>query len=141
MNIVITGASKGIGKAIAEIFAANGHNLFLCSRGEVALYKTVEELMTKYPAVTIKAKPFDLSKKEEAIAFGNWCLSFAVPDILVNNAGLFEPGSVHNEADGVLENQIATNLYSAYHVNKNCAAKNDEEDNPGMFLICAPLQH
>ena len=38
-NIIITGASKGIGKAIAELFAANGHNLFLCSRGEVSLYK------------------------------------------------------------------------------------------------------
>jgi short-subunit dehydrogenase len=123
MNIVITGASKGIGKAIAEIFAANGHNLFLCSRGEVALYKTVEELMTKYPAVTIKAKPFDLSKKEEAIAFGNWCLSFAVPDILVNNAGFFEPGSVHNEPDGLLENQIATNLFSAYHVTRTVLTK------------------
>ena len=37
MNVVITGASKGIGKAIAEIFAANGHDLFLCSRGESQL--------------------------------------------------------------------------------------------------------
>src|SRR6476620_7307569 len=118
MNVIITGASKGIGKAIAEIFAANGHNLFLCSRGELALYKTVEELMTKFPDITIKAKPFDLSKKEEAIAFGNWCLSFAVPDILVNNAGSFEPGSVHNEPDGVLESQMAVNLYSAYHVSR-----------------------
>ncbi|MFZ1264497.1 MAG: SDR family oxidoreductase [Chitinophagaceae bacterium] len=118
MNVIITGASKGIGKALAEIFAANGHDLFLCSRGELALYKTVEELMTRFPAVTIKAKPFDLSKKEEAIAFGNWCLSFGVPDILINNAGLFEPGSVHNEADGLLENQLATNLYSAYHVTR-----------------------
>jgi short-subunit dehydrogenase len=123
MNIVITGASKGIGKAIADIFASNGHNLFLCSRGEVALYKTVEELMTKYPSVTIKAKPFDLSKKEEAIAFGNWCLSFSMPDILVNNAGLFEPGSVHNEPDGLLESQIATNLYSAYHVTRTVLPK------------------
>ena len=58
-NVIVTGASKGIGRAIAEIFAANGHHLFLCSSGEVALYKTVEDLMTKYPAVTIKAKPFD----------------------------------------------------------------------------------
>ncbi|MBL0132403.1 MAG: SDR family oxidoreductase [Chitinophagaceae bacterium] len=118
MNVIITGASKGIGKALAEIFAANGHDLFLCSRGELALYKTVEELMTRFPAVTIKAKPFDLSKKEEAIAFGKWCLSFGIPDILINNAGLFEPGSVHNEADGLLENQLATNLYSAYHVTR-----------------------
>ena len=137
MNVIITGASKGIGKAIAEIFAANGHNLFLCSRGEVALYKTVEELMTKYSAVTIKAKPFDLSKKEEAIAFGNWCLSVAVPDILVNNAGLFEPGSVHNEADGVLENQIATNLYGAYHVTRTVLPKMIERKSGHVFNMCS----
>ena len=123
MNVIITGASKGIGKAIAEIFAANGHNLFLCSRGELTLYKTVEELVTKFPAVIIKAKPFDLSKKEEAIAFGNWCLSFAVPDILINNAGNFEPGSVHNEPDGLLESQMAANVYSAYHVSRTILPK------------------
>lgn len=123
LNVIITGASKGIGKAIAEIFAANGHNIFLCSRGEVALYKTLEELMTRYPDVTVKAKPFDLSKKEDAIAFGNWCLSFVTPDILINNAGLFEPGSVHNEPDGLLESQIATNIYSAYHVTRTVLPK------------------
>ena len=136
-NVIITGASKGIGKAIAEIFAANGHNLFLCSRGEVALYKTVEELMTRFPAVTIKAKPFDLSKKEEAIAFGNWCLSFAVPDILVNNAGLFEPGSVHNEPDGILESQLATNLMSAYHLTRTVLPKMMERRSGHIFNMCS----
>ena len=75
MNIVITGASKGIGKAIAEIFAANGHDLFLCARGEVGLYKTMEELQTRFPSITVKAKPVDMSKKEEVIAFADWCLS------------------------------------------------------------------
>lgn len=118
MNVVITGASRGIGKAIAEIFAANGHDLFLSSRNEVTLYKTMEELVTKYPSVTIKAKAFDLSKKENAIALGNWCLQHAVPDIVVNNAGNFEPGSVHNEPDGSLESQVETNLYSAYHLTR-----------------------
>jgi short-subunit dehydrogenase len=142
LNTIITGASKGIGKAIAEIFAANGHNLFLCSRGEVALYKTVEELMTKFPDIAIKAKPCDLSKKEEAMTFGNWCLSFAVPDMLVNNAGLFEPGSVHNEPDGLLENQIATNLYSAYHLTRTLLPKMMESPSTGsgrghIFNICS----
>jgi len=94
MNVIVTGASRGIGKAVAEIFAANGHDLFLSSRNEVALYKAMEELSAKYPSITIKAKPFDCSKKEQAIAFGNWCLSYGTPDILVNNAGLYEPGSV-----------------------------------------------
>ena len=137
MNVIITGASKGIGKAIAEIFAANGHNLFLCSRGEVTLYKTVEELTTKFPAATIKAKPFDLSKKEQAIAFGNWCLSFAVPDILINNAGLFEPGSVHNEPDGLLESQMATNVYGAYHLSRTLLPKMMERKSGHIFNMCS----
>jgi len=118
LNVVVTGASKGIGKAVAEIFAANGVNLFICSRGEVALYKTMEELQTRFPDCQVKARPADLSKKEEAIAFGNWCLSFGIPDILVNNAGLFEPGSVHNEPEGLLESQLAVNLFSAYHLTR-----------------------
>src|ERR1043165_5210125 len=91
MNVVITGASRGLGKAIAHIFAQNEHNLYLTSRSEVALYKAVEELMTQYPYVTIKAKAFDLSIKEQAQAFGSWVLQFNVPvDVLVNNAGLFD---------------------------------------------------
>jgi len=137
MNVIITGASKGIGKAIAEVFAANGHNLLLCSRGEAALYKTMEELVTRFPSVSIKAKPFDLSIKEEAIAFGNWCLSFAVPDIVVNNAGLFEPGSVNNEPEGVLESQIATNLYSAYHVTRTVLPLMMQQKRGHIFNICS----
>jgi short-subunit dehydrogenase len=137
MNIVITGASKGIGKATAEIFAANGHDLFLCSRGEAMLYKTVEELMTKYPSVNIKAKPFDLSIKKSAIEFGAWCLQSCTPDVLVNNAGLFEPGSVYNEPDGVLEDQVNTNLYSAYHVTRSLLPKMMERKSGHIFNMCS----
>lgn len=137
MNIIITGASKGIGKAVAEIFASNGHDLFLCSRGEVALYKTVEELMTKYPDINVKAKSFDLSVKEQAIGFGNWCLSFAIPDVLVNNAGLFEPGTVHKEPDGTLESQLAVNLHSAYHLTRTVLPKMMERKSGHVFNMCS----
>ena len=137
MNVIITGASKGIGKAIAEIFAANGHHLFMCSRGEVALYKTMEEMMTRYPSAIIKAKPFDLSRKEEAKAFGAWCLEYGVPDVLVNNAGLFEPGSVHNEPEGVLESQLAVNLYSAYHVTRAVLPWMMEKRSGHIFNMCS----
>ncbi len=137
MNVIITGASKGIGRAVAEIFAANGHDLFLCSRSEKALYKALEELMTRYPAVTIKAKPFDLSIKEQAIGFGEWCLSFGVPDILVNNAGLFEPGNVHNEPDCVLESQLAVNLNSAYHVTRTVISEMMARKSGHIFNLCS----
>ena len=118
MNIIITGASRGLGKAIAEIFAANGYNLYLTSITETRLYKTLEELLNKYPSVAIKAKPFDLSKKSHAQEFGKWCLQNCSPDILVNNAGSFTGANVHDEKEGALEEMIETNLYSAYHLSR-----------------------
>jgi short-subunit dehydrogenase len=136
MNVIITGASKGIGKAIAKTFAANGHNLFLCSRNEVALYKTMEELGTQYPNITIKAKAFDLSKN--AKAFGQWIVELGIDvDVLINNAGLFEPGSVHNEPEGLLESQIETNLYSAYHLTRILLPAMMQKRAGHVFNICS----
>jgi short-subunit dehydrogenase len=137
MNVLITGASRGIGKAIAERFAANGINLFLSSRNEVALYKAMEELQTRYPGVSIKAKAFDISIKEQAKELGEWCLISAVPDILINNAGLFEPGSVHNEPEGLLENQLAVNLYSAYHLTRTLLPGMMKRKSGHIFNMCS----
>ena len=137
MNVLITGASRGIGKAIAEIFAANGKDLFLSSRNEVALYKAMEELQTKYPSISIRAKAFDLSDKQQAKELGSWCLKYVVPDIIINNAGLFEPGSVHNEPEGLLEKQLAVNLNSAYHLTRTLLPKMMERRSGHIFNLCS----
>src|SRR5215471_8794629 len=117
-NVIITGASRGLGKAIAEIFAMNGYNLCLTSMNEHRLYKAVEEVLNKHSSIVVKAKPYDLSKKEQAKAFGEWCLKNSSPDILVNNAGSFAGANVHDEEEGALEEMIETNLYSAYHLTR-----------------------
>ncbi|MDF2190758.1 SDR family oxidoreductase [Paraflavitalea sp. CAU 1676] len=138
MNVVITGASKGFGRSLAEQFAAQGHNLFICSRNETKLYKTVEELMRFYPDVQIKANAFDLSVKEQAKAFGNWVLGFGVPvDVLINNAGLFDPGSVHNEPEGTLEHMLNVNLFSAYHVTRTLIAQMMQQKSGHIFNMCS----
>ncbi len=137
MKVIVTGASKGIGKSIAEIFAKNGHDLIISSRNEVALYKTLDELVTRFPKVDIRAKAFDLSLKDNALAFGEWCLSLAIPDILINNAGLFEPGSVYNEPDGLLESQMAINLYSAYHLTRVLLPSMMARKSGHIFNICS----
>ena len=137
MNVLITGASRGIGKAIAETFAINGHGLFLSSRSEVALYKAMEELQTKYPSLSIKAKAFDLADKQQAKDLGNWCLKHAVPDVLVNNAGLFEPGSVHNEPEGTLESQLAINVNSAYHLTRTLLPAMMKRRSGHIFNMCS----
>src|SRR5882757_4846111 len=137
MNVIVTGASKGIGRAVAAAFAAEGADLFLCARNEATLQQTVTELQTAYPKSTIKANAFDVSKKKEAIAFGNWCLKSGTPDILVNNAGSFLPGSIYNEEDGLLEKMIETNLYSAYHVTRAVVSKMMVAKHGRIFNICS----
>ena len=118
MNVIITGASKGIGKAIAAQFAAAGYQLLLCSRGEKSLYDCMNELQTQYPQATIKGRPTDMSVKEDVLAFAKWCLEYGSPDIVINNAGHFIPGSVHDEPEGSLEEMLAANLFSAYHLGR-----------------------
>lgn len=138
MNVLVTGASRGIGKAIADIFAANGCNLFITSRNDAALYKAMEELQVKYPGITIKAKAFDLSNKEQAVNAGKWIAGTGiVPDVVVNNAGSFEPGSVHNEPDGLLESQVAVNLYSAYHLTRALLPGMMKRKSGHIFNICS----
>jgi len=117
-NVIITGASRGLGFAIAKIFAENGNNLYITSLNEDRLKKAMEDLMKQYPGITVKGRAYDLSKKEQAHAFGQWCLKNTTPDILVNNAGSFAGSNVYDEEDGALEQMIETNLYSAYHLTR-----------------------
>ena len=120
MNVVITGASKGIGKAIANLFAAEGAQLFLCARNDVTLYNTVAELQQNHPNSTINAMAADMSEKEEVKKFGQWVLDRAAQiDVLVNNAGQFLPGNIYDENDEMLEQMMNTNLYSAYHLTRS----------------------
>jgi len=138
MNIVITGASRGFGRSIAEVFAAQGHHLFLCSRNEPGLYKTMEALLTQYPDIKIKAKARDLSKKDEAKEFGEWVLNNAYNvDVLVNNAGKFLPGQVSNEEEGALEEMIHTNLYSAYWLTRSLLPAMKQRKCGHIFNICS----
>ncbi|HEX9514257.1 MAG TPA: SDR family oxidoreductase [Puia sp.] len=138
MNSIITGASRGLGKAIAEKFAANGHDLYLCSQREAALQATVKELAAKYPGIRIRAKAFDLADKEQARQFGNWILGWKIPiDVLVNNAGQFIPGSVHNEEEGALEKMIGVNLYSAYHLTRVLLPGMMAQKKGHIFNVCS----
>lgn len=118
MNIVITGASKGMGKAMAEKFMAAKNNIFICARNEKELANTTNELAEKY-GDHIKYLATDLSAKENVLKFATWVLEQSNGvDILVNNAGHFIPGSVFNEEEGTLEKMININLFSAYHLTR-----------------------
>ncbi len=137
MNIIITGASKGIGRAIAEQFAVDGNTILLCSRGEKSLYDTVADLQTRFPESSIKGKVTNMNDKVAILDFAAWCLDQGTPDIVVNNAGSFIPGSVHNESEGVLEEMMTANLYSAYHFTRALLPAMIARSSGHIFNICS----
>src|ERR1700741_4394453 len=107
MNVVVTDASRGMGKAIATKFAKEGYNLFLSSKNKQLLAECVNELSQLNDKIKVSSYATDLSIKGEAKEFGQWILNQNQDiDILINNAGNFLPGSIYNEADGTLEKMM-----------------------------------
>lgn len=138
MNAVITGASRGIGKATARIFALHGYDLFLCSRNEDKLLQTIEELKTEFPNISIDGKAFDLRVKKQVILFGEWVNTNAdTIDVVVNNAGNFIQGNVSDEADGTVEEMIEVNLYSAYHLTRTVLPRMTAAKSGHIFTLCS----
>ncbi len=138
MNAVITGSSRGIGKAAAELFALHGYNLLLCSRNEYTLLQTIEELKARYPNVSIDGKACDLGKKQEAQLFAEWVLNTAdAVDVLINNAGTFIQGNISDEPDGALETMLDVNLYSAYHTTRAILPVMLQQKQGHIFTICS----
>ncbi len=90
---LITGGSKGIGRACAEILASEGCTLHLASRNESALRRAKEEIESGYKAagVAVSIHPADLSRGDEARALAEACGDI---DILVNNAGAIPRGDL-----------------------------------------------
>lgn len=140
MNIIITGASKGLGKAIAEAFADDkqGHHFFLCARNQVELEMTGKELQGRFPRINMYTRTCDVGDKIDLREFVKWVSGHTDRvDILVNNAGIFIPGSVHNEDEGMLEKMIAVNLYGAYHLTRMILPGMIKNRSGHIFNICS----
>ncbi len=105
MRIVITGASSGLGKASAEHFAKDSHELVLLARGKERLDQVAQELTSKYPAAKLETHQIDVSDFDQIRSFAKDQTKQI--DVLMNNAGLMGPDFALS-AQGI-ESQMATN--------------------------------
>jgi NAD(P)-dependent dehydrogenase (short-subunit alcohol dehydrogenase family) len=118
-NIVVSGATKGIGRAIVEKFFDEGFDVAFCARNGKELNVFKNELEARSQGQKVLAIQCDVSDKAEVQAFAQQAaLEFEHIDVLVNNAGVFYPGKISDEEDGIFELQMQTNLASAYHLSR-----------------------
>ena len=136
-TIIVSGGTKGIGKAIIEKFAENGFDIITCARNKEELTELQAFIENTYK-VNCFIKVADLAKKEEVLSFAEFIKLTNQPvSVLVNNTGTFSPGQVHNEEDGILENLIETNLYSAYYLTRKLIEPMKERKDGHIFNICS----
>jgi 3-oxoacyl-[acyl-carrier protein] reductase len=117
-TVLVTGASRGIGKAIATLFAENNYNVL------INYNKSEEEAMDLYN--NLKSKGYsvdvykaDVSKKEEVNMMINYCIGkFEKIDVLINNAGISKTNLFTDISYEEWDEVMATNLNGVFYTTK-----------------------
>ena len=113
LTAYVTGASRGIGRAIALRLAREGCRLVICSRGEEMLLKTkadIEALGTDCLAITA-----DVGDPSDCEQLFDAARSFGTPDLLINNAGISRIGLLQDMSPAEWNQVIGTNLSSVFY--------------------------
>lgn len=138
MNAIITGASKGIGRAIALAMAKAGYNLAICSRNKPELEACLAQLKLANPAVVLIGLETDCADHAQLMRFANFVQQhFAVVDVLINNVGMFKPGYILDEAEDLLAPQIELNLYPTHFLSKVFGKQMRDRRSGHIINICS----
>ncbi len=115
---IVTGASVGIGRAIAERFLKEGAIVGICSTTAAKIEKTAEELKA---LGTVRAFRCNVAVKEDCEAVAKAMLDeFGRIDILVNNAGITRDAQFYKMTDEQFKEVMDVNLLGTYYMTKAC---------------------
>jgi short-subunit dehydrogenase len=135
--IVVTGGTRGIGRAVVEKFASEGFDVATCARTRKDLDEMKREI-EKVLSVQVHTHVADMGKKEDVKEFCHFVNGLHRPvEVLLNNAGYFLPGEITTEPDGTLENMINANLFSAYHTTRGLVEGMKSKKNGYIFNLCS----
>ncbi len=135
-NAVITGGTKGIGRALSELFASKGFHILTCSRSA----EDLAELRLALGSYDVEISVFraDFASRKEVEAFGLFVLqSCDHVDILINNAGIFRPGSVLTEDEENLDLMWRVNVESVYWLTRLLAPTMTKARNGHIVNLCS----
>jgi short-subunit dehydrogenase len=117
-TVIITGASSGIGKALAEEFAARGANLILGARQYVTLCEIAADLQNRFNIQAV-AVACDVSREEDcALLIQQAIITFGKIDILINNAGISMRALFIDLELSVIKNLMDVNFWGTVYCTK-----------------------
>ncbi|MEO8795231.1 MAG: SDR family oxidoreductase [Daejeonella sp.] len=138
MNAIVTGGTKGIGKAICLKLAANNCSLAVCARNWTDLQNLKNEIAEKFPGVQVVLFKADLEKPKDVLDFADFVNSeFKFVDILINNAGIFIPSAFLDEDENAFEKQMQINLNTPVVLSRIFGLKMRDQKKGHIFNICS----
>ena len=114
--IIVTGASQGLGRAIARTFVVEGASVMICARNERALEEVRRELAALASGdQAVLARTADVSRREEVESLAAAAIAaFRQVHVLVNNAGVYGPlGPIESVGWEEWERALAINLFGS----------------------------
>ena len=141
-TVLVTGATSGIGKAVATLYAKRGYNVIITGRRQEKLDALKHKFNRKY-AVRVKALCFDVRSKESTQkAWSNLEPSLKNVDILINNAGLakgFDP--IHKGKTDDWEQMIDTNIKGLLYITRLVSPKMVKAKKGQIINVCSTAGH
>ena len=141
-NILITGATSGIGKATASIFAKKGYNVIITGRRADRLEEIKSKFKKKY-GVKVKTLVFDVrDKKQVKKSLANLKGDWSNIDVLINNAGLAKGlDYIHEGSIDDWETMIDTNVKGLLYVTRQVAPKMVKRGAGHIINVCSTAGH
>lgn len=131
---LITGSTKGIGKAIAIEMAKEGVNVIINGRKQEVVDTIVNELREKFPETNPHGAAYDISSADQRQAMFE---NFPKVDILVNNMGIFKPMDYFDIDDATWQRFIDVNFMSGNALAKFYLPKMLEQDFGRIIFIAS----
>ena len=130
--VLVTGASRGIGRAIVQRFTGEACTVIACARGEDGLAALKAEL----PGIKTIACDMRDNAAVDAMA-ADVLARHGKVDLLVNYAGAYQPGQIAVEEDGVLLEMLQANLFGAYRLSKRLLPAMVEQRSGMVLNVCS----
>ncbi|MQA03616.1 MAG: glucose 1-dehydrogenase [Streptosporangiales bacterium] len=135
---VVTGSSRGLGKAMAAALAAQGASVVICGRDKATAEATAEEIATE--GSTASATTFDNTDRSSCAALIDTVVDrYGRLDILVNNAGtdIIKPAETYEESEW--DEVIATNLSGYFHCAQFAARRMIDQGEGGSIVMISSI--
>ena len=132
--VMLTGASRGLGRAMAQALAAEGARLSICARGAEALQEAAVEL--KSSGGEIMAQTADVCDPASIQAWTQATIKqFGGVDILINNAGGARVGTLNQVSEEAWQQAFDLNFFSAVRLSRLCASEMDKRGGGAIINI------